>query len=103
MATTFVDLIPTDARPTTRASRIVVKRRRRRRDLVFAACVIGLLAAWTVTLRPQGLGGPAGYVMVRGTSMLGTYDPGTLVIVHAQHAYRKGEIVAYHIPDGQIG
>ena len=35
--------------------------------------------------------------------MLGTYDPGTLVLVHGRPSYRKGDIVAYHIPEGQIG
>jgi signal peptidase len=76
---------------------------RRRRDVVFALVLLALAGGWSFTLRPQSLGGPAGFVIVRGTSMLGTYDPGTLVIVHREASYSKGQIVAYHVPKGQVG
>src|SRR5947207_8687279 len=58
------------------------RRRSWLRRIIFAGVIFALAAGWSLTLRPQSLGGPAGYVMVRGTSMLGTYDPGTLVLVH---------------------
>jgi signal peptidase len=103
MATTFDEGTLDEPGPTSRATRLAVERRRRRRNLLFAAGLLGLIAAWSATLRPQSIGGPAGYVMVRGTSMLGTYNPGTLVVVREKPSYSQGEIVAYHIPDGQVG
>ena len=37
------------------------RRVRRRRDVVFAVALVALAGAWTFTLRPQGIGGPAGF------------------------------------------
>jgi signal peptidase I len=60
------------------------------------------LGAWFVLLRPQALGGTAGYVMVAGVSMQPTLEPGTLVVVVRQAAYAVGDVVAYRIADDDV-
>jgi signal peptidase len=76
------------------------------RRLVNGLLFLGVLAAftgWFFTLRPGGLGGPAGYILVRGVSMVPTYHAGDLVIVRREASYSPGEIVAYRVPQGEIG
>src|SRR6185312_16162965 len=65
------------------------------------AVLLGIL--WIVFLRPTFLGGSTSYVMVSGTSMQPTYFTGDLVLTRKQSGYAKGDIVAYHVPQGQPG
>jgi signal peptidase len=82
--------------------RVVFGRPRVRR---LVELVLGLLvaAAWSVTLRPTSLGGPATYAVVRGDSMLPDFHTGDLLVLRASSAYVPGEVVGYRVPDGEIG
>ena len=79
------------------------RRRPGPRTIVFAACLLVLAGAWFTMLRPQSLGGPSGYIMIRGSSMLPTYVTGDLVITHPAARYGVGDIVAYRVPRGDFG
>jgi signal peptidase I len=63
--------------------------------LVIGACVF-----WAMFLRPQSLGGPAGYVLVSGHSMNPLYHTGDLVLVRRHSSYKIGDIIAYRVPKG---
>jgi signal peptidase len=76
--------------------------RRLRVYLAMSALAV-LVTGWALVLRPAALGGPVSYIVVRGTSMLPAYATGDLVIVRSSPAYQVGEVVAYRIPDGQLG
>jgi len=76
-----------------------------RRALRLSGHAVFLVVAafWLVTLRPQWLGGPALYLVVRGDSMLPAFDDGDLVVLMAGANYSVGEAVAYRVPPGEIG
>ena len=68
------------------------------------AVVLGVVALalvfWLQYLRPESLGGNAGYVLVSGHSMLPHYRTGDLVLVERRSSYHKGEVIAYRVPKG---
>ena len=77
-----------------------------RSKLARAAGLIALalgVIAWAMTLRPVTLGGTATYLVVRGSSMLPTYQTGDLLVLRISPAYVVGEAVGYRVPQGQVG
>lgn len=82
-------------RPLALAGRLSAGRRWLSRLVVVATLVL-----WVVLLRPTWLGGPAGYVVVAGDSMLPTLDDGTLVVTTAGPPYVVGDVVAFAVDVG---
>jgi signal peptidase I len=67
------------------------------RRLIRLALIAIPLAAWAIWLRPTMLGGPAGYVVVAGDSMLPTFSDGTLVLTTASADYALGDVIAFAV------
>ena len=65
--------------------------------------VIAVVLVWAVALRPQFLGGPTAIVVVSGNSMEPGMHTGDLAVVRRQDSYRRGDVVAYRIPGGDVG
>ena len=65
--------------------------------------ILGAVAGWTAFLRPASLGGSAGYVIVSGESMEPMMHTGDLAIVRRQPTYANGDVVAYRIPESDVG
>ncbi len=76
---------------------------RRLSSLAGTLLLVVMFGAWFSLFRPVSLGGPATWIVIRGSSMLPTYDTGDLVVMHAASAYSVGDIVAYRVPSGEIG
>lgn len=74
---------------------------RPRRPLGVVACAL-ILAGWYLTLAPTRIGGPLTPVLVRGSSMLPTYEPGDLVVAYRAGRYRTDDVVAFRVPSGQV-
>lgn len=68
------------------------------RAVVWALIAVALWQVW-----PQTVGGPMAYVQVSGTSMEPRLRTGDLVAVRRRDAYQVGDVVAYRVPDGQVG
>jgi len=77
--------------------------RRRFVNVVGRVAAALCLVAWFVTLRPQWLGGPAMYVVVRGDSMMPGYRNGDLLVIMERASYAPGQAAAYRIPAGEVG
>lgn len=77
-----------------------MSRRRFAAAALLAALAGGLFAVGATVLRPQTLGGEAGYVIVAGESMEPGLSADDLVIVRQRAAYEPGDVIAYRIPNG---
>jgi len=95
MRSNVIDIIP-------RLPRLAQLRAAFDRSNKAAGIAIAVLAClvWAQYVRPQSLGGRAGYVLVSGHSMLPRYKTGDLVVVERHSSYHKGEVIAYHVPKG---
>jgi signal peptidase len=71
--------------------------------LACSVVFVVVVAAWTIFLRPESLGGSANYLIVAGHSMEPTLHTGDLVLARRQHTYRLGDVIAYRITKGQPG
>lgn len=70
---------------------------------LFAMTATAVLAlGWFLVLRPTSLGGPAGYALVSGTSMLPALEANDLVITQAQDRYGTGDIVLFEVKDALV-
>jgi signal peptidase I len=66
------------------------------RNAVRVAAVVAVVG-WLLLFRPTGLGGPATYVIVSGTSMLPALQGGDLVVTHDRATYDVGDVVAFQV------
>jgi signal peptidase I len=65
----------------------------------FVLIALGVLF-WAQFLRPESLGGNAGFVLISGRSMEPRYHTGDLVMVLHHSSYHVGQVIAYHVPKG---
>jgi signal peptidase I len=93
----------TEIVPTRTEDRVWQARARTALRIARLALLATLVVAWVVLLRPQNLGGPAGYEIVSGTSMVPTLADGDVVVVREQERYRIGDVVAFRVPAGDVG
>lgn len=63
--------------------------------LLWIPLLVAVFALW-----PQRFGGATSFVVVRGISMLPTYQSADLVIARSHAHYRVGDIVVYRVPSG---
>jgi signal peptidase I len=71
--------------------------------LAKLAALVGVVVTCLWFGLPQTLGGRADWVMVSGTSMLPRLHTGDLVLVEHQSTYHVGQVVAYRVPQHEIG
>lgn len=70
-------------------------RSERRRKFLSGACAIAVLGAWYLLLAPARIGGPLTPVVVRGDSMLPTYEPDDLVVAYRARRYEVGDVIVF--------
>jgi signal peptidase I len=66
----------------------------------WIAVVVLSCLFWAQFLRPESLGGRAGYVLVSGQSMEPRYHTGDMVMVLRRSSYHAGDVIAYRVPKG---
>lgn len=76
---------------------------RRLLDSAATGLLLLVVVAWFVLLRPVSMGGQSTWIIVRGDSMLPTYETGDLIVFHAAAHYETGDVVAYRVPAGELG
>jgi signal peptidase len=81
----------------------VLPRLRYARIVAVVAAQLAIVGVLLWFCLPQALGGRAGWVLVSGTSMLPHLHTGDLVLVEHQSGYHVGDVVAYRVPNGQVG
>ncbi|HVM29759.1 MAG TPA: signal peptidase I [Candidatus Limnocylindrales bacterium] len=69
-----------------------------RRQLVMLAVATVLFLVWALVLRPTWLGGPAGYIVVAGSSMEPTLAADSVVLTIASDSYSVGDVIAFRAP-----
>lgn len=69
------------------------------RKFLVAIVVVGAAAA----AASQAFGGPAHYVIVSGRSMEPALRTGDLAFLLKRDSYRRGEVVAFRVPEGEPG
>jgi len=74
---------------------------RLRRALSIAA-QMAVVVVWFLLLRPKALGGPASYIIVRGTSMEPTLHAGDLAVLLVGTNFSPGDVVAYQVEGGMV-
>lgn len=61
------------------------------------ACVL-VAIGWYLTLAPTRIGGPLTPVIVRGTSMLPTHEPGDLILAYRPGRLEAGQVAVFRGP-----
>jgi signal peptidase I len=74
---------------------------RRSVDILGWMALALLMGGWFAFLRPPALGGTTELVVVHGSSMRPTYEPGDLVVTRTSDRYSTGDVVAYEVAGGQ--
>ncbi len=99
------ELAVTTAEPAAdpAASRTLRERTFRLRQVGADVVVFLLIAVAAFAIWPVRLGGATSYIIVKGTSMEPKFHTGDLAVLRKQDSYRKGDIVAYRIPDRSAG
>jgi signal peptidase I len=68
--------------------------------VAWIVATIAMFLFWAQFLRPEALGGNAGYVLVSGQSMEPRYHTGDMVMVLRRSGYHTGDVIAYRVPKG---
>lgn len=104
-ATDWLSHVPDAPTSPERSPRTGSGRGRFRRiaSQVATLLVVVMIGGWVLWLRPPVLGGDTQVLIVRGLSMEPTYGSGDLVLVRPNETYRAGDVLAYRVPEGEVG
>jgi signal peptidase I len=72
----------------------------RTKKVAWIVATIAMFLFWAQLVRPDSLGGNAGYVLVSGQSMEPRYHTGDMVMVLHRSGYHTGDVIAYRVPKG---